>query len=44
MLYFKGNVRNTEGKPLSTTRVEFWQNDNSAKYSNFDCDAHQTSI
>ncbi|SDH28267.1 catechol 1,2-dioxygenase, partial [Alteribacillus persepolensis] len=33
------NVSNTEGKPLANTRVEFWQNDHSAKYSNFDSDA-----
>lgn len=39
VLFFKGNVSNTEGKPLANTRVEMWHNDNSAKYSNFDSDA-----
>ncbi|WP_158738092.1 dioxygenase [Alteribacillus sp. YIM 98480] len=44
VLYFSGNVSNTAGKPLANTRVEMWQNDNSAKYSAFDSDAPRYNL
>lgn len=39
VMYFSGNVSNTDGKPLAKARVEMWQNDASSKYSAFDSDA-----
>lgn len=39
IMYFKGNVSSTNGKPLANTKVEMWQNDASGKYSSFDSDA-----
>lgn len=39
MLYFSGTVKNTDGEVLAGAEVDYWQNDNSAKYSNFDSNA-----
>lgn len=39
VLYFSGTVKNVDGEALANAEVDFWQNDNSAKYSNFDSDA-----
>ncbi|PID20266.1 catechol 1,2-dioxygenase [Sporosarcina sp. P3] len=39
VMYFSGNVSNTNGEPLEKVRVEMWQNDASGKYSSFDSDA-----
>lgn len=39
VLYFSGTVKNTDGEILAGAEVDYWQNDNSAKYSNFDSDA-----
>ncbi|MCC4722877.1 catechol 1,2-dioxygenase [Salinicoccus sp. RF5] len=39
VLYFSGTVKSVEGEPLANAEVDYWQNDNSAKYSNFDSDA-----
>ncbi|SES27155.1 dioxygenase [Salipaludibacillus aurantiacus] len=44
VFYFKGNVKNTDGKPLANTKVEIWHNDNSAKYSGFDSDAPKYNL
>lgn len=39
VMYFSGNVSNTDGQPIANARVEMWQNDASGKYSAFDSDA-----
>lgn len=44
VLYFKGNVSSVDGKPLGNTRVEFWENDATAKYSGFDSDAPRFNL
>lgn len=39
LFYFSGTVKNVDGEVLKNAEVDFWQNDSSAKYSNFDSDA-----